>query len=70
MTRVKPTKVLSDLLRGSKFIEDVDGITKHFDDSSKLTFRNIDEPSFIKFGSVRDKDFALGIRSGQLRLDG
>ncbi|KAG6867786.1 hypothetical protein C0993_011116 [Termitomyces sp. T159_Od127] len=59
-----------NLLRGSKFMEDVDAITQHFDRNSKLTFRNIDEPSFIKFGGLRDKDLTLGIRSGQLKLNG
>ncbi|KAG6889543.1 hypothetical protein C0992_004803 [Termitomyces sp. T32_za158] len=58
------------LLHGSKFMADVDAITQHFDEKSKLTFRVIDEPSFIKFGTVRDRDVALGIRSGQLRLNG
>ncbi|KAG6888217.1 hypothetical protein C0995_009752 [Termitomyces sp. Mi166 len=58
------------LLRGSRFIEDIDVITQHFDKNSKLTFRSIDEPCFIKFGGVRDRDLSLGIRSGQLRLNG
>ncbi|KAG6918259.1 hypothetical protein DXG01_015633 [Tephrocybe rancida] len=57
-------------LRGSKFMEDLDTITEHFDKNSKATFRNTDEPRFIKFGGARDRDLKLGIRGGQLKLEG
>jgi hypothetical protein len=50
--------------------EDLDNMTSEFDKKSKLRFRNPGEPSYIKFGGVRDKDLAVGIRSGQLKLDG
>ena len=59
-----------DLLRGSRFAEDVDYMTNCFDKSTKLRFRNSDDPQYIKFGTVRDKDPAFNIRSGQLRLQG
>ncbi|KAG5718636.1 Heat shock 70 kDa protein 12B [Termitomyces sp. T112] len=59
-----------NLLHGSRFLEDIEVITQHFDQNSKLTFRSIDEPRFIKFGNLRDRDLSLGIRSGQLRLNG
>jgi hypothetical protein len=45
-------------------------MTSIFDKSTKLRFRNPDEPSYIKFGGVRDKDPSVGIRSGQLKLLG
>ncbi|KAF9465198.1 hypothetical protein BDZ94DRAFT_415086 [Collybia nuda] len=61
---------LQDLLRGSKFSEDVEHITSCFDKTTKLTFRNISEPQFVKFGSARDRDPKLNIRSGQLKLLG
>ncbi|KAG6901746.1 hypothetical protein C0995_008311 [Termitomyces sp. Mi166 len=61
---------LDDLLQDSKFAEDVDHITRCFDKTTKLRFRSIEEPYFIKFGTSRDKDFSLGIRSGQLKLQG
>ncbi|KAF5374600.1 hypothetical protein D9615_008990 [Tricholomella constricta] len=61
---------LEDLLRDSKFFDDVDHITQCFDKTTKLRFRNSGEPQYIRFGSARDKDIALGIRSGQLRLKG
>ncbi|KAG2122351.1 hypothetical protein DEU56DRAFT_974525 [Suillus clintonianus] len=41
-----------------------------FDTSTKLRFRKPDEPSYIKFGTVRDKDPKYNIRSGQLKLAG
>ncbi|KAG5633528.1 hypothetical protein DXG03_007235, partial [Asterophora parasitica] len=58
------------LLNDSKFAEDVDHITNCFDKTTKLRFRNSSEPQYVKFGGARDKNLALGIRSGQLRLDG
>jgi hypothetical protein len=50
--------------------EDIAHMTSIFDKSTKLRFRNPDEPSYIKFGGVRDKDPGVGIRSGQLKLLG
>ncbi|KAF8989882.1 hypothetical protein BDQ17DRAFT_1288292 [Cyathus striatus] len=61
---------LEDLLRDSKFADDVPHITKCFDRTTKLGFRNANEPQYIKFGSARDRDLKLGIRSGQLKLAG
>lgn len=43
---------------------------ENFEKSTKPTFKSITERSFIKFGSVRDKDPAVGIRSGQLPIEG
>ncbi|KAF8058637.1 hypothetical protein FPV67DRAFT_1523179 [Lyophyllum atratum] len=61
---------LEELLGDSKFADDVEHITRCFDKTTKLRFRSSAEPQFIKFGSARDKDLALGIRSGQLKLKG
>ncbi|KAI6108537.1 hypothetical protein EV401DRAFT_2116788 [Pisolithus croceorrhizus] len=41
-----------------------------FDRTTKLQFRNADEPQYIKFGNIRDKDPEYNIRSGQLKLSG
>ncbi|KAG1903416.1 uncharacterized protein F5891DRAFT_1019283 [Suillus fuscotomentosus] len=41
-----------------------------FDNSTKLRFRKPDEPSYIRFGTIRDKDPKYDIRSGQLKLAG
>ncbi|KAF8885939.1 hypothetical protein BD779DRAFT_1471330 [Infundibulicybe gibba] len=58
------------LLEGSKYADDTDHITECFDKSTKLQFKNVDDPAFIKFGTPRDRDADLGVRSGQLRLGG
>jgi hypothetical protein len=63
---------LQDKLQKSKFgtPKEIADMTSCFDKTTKLRFRNPDEPSYIKFGSVRDKDLTVGIRSGQLKLPG
>ncbi|KAG5651983.1 hypothetical protein H0H81_006725 [Sphagnurus paluster] len=57
-------------LQHSKFVADVDDIVACFDKTTKLRFRNSSEPAFIKFGSRGDKDCAVGITAGQLKLKG
>ncbi|SJL14073.1 uncharacterized protein ARMOST_17528 [Armillaria ostoyae] len=57
-------------LKGTSFAGEVKNITECFDKTTKLRFRNSDEPAYIKFGSMKDKDPALGIRAGQLKLAG
>ena len=59
-----------ELLRGTKYEDDTDYITNCFDKSAKLTFRNANEPQFVKFGRANDTNSALGIRAGQLKLLG
>jgi len=63
---------LREKLRGSKFgsHEDIVQMTDCFDKTTKHRFRNPDEPSYIKFGAMRDKDTNYDIRSGQLKLPG
>ncbi|KAF5354053.1 hypothetical protein D9756_006959 [Leucocoprinus leucothites] len=41
-----------------------------FDKTTKLAFRDPNDPQYIKFGSARDRDPNLGIRAGQLKLNG
>ncbi|KAK0222688.1 hypothetical protein EDD85DRAFT_959945 [Armillaria nabsnona] len=57
-------------LKGSKFSDEVKNIAECFDKTTKLRFRNSGEAAYVKFGSMRDKDPALDIRSGQLKLSG
>lgn len=45
-------------------------MTGIFDRTTKVRFRDADEPQYIKFGSVRDKEPEYDIRSGQLKLSG
>ncbi|KIK93909.1 hypothetical protein PAXRUDRAFT_486725 [Paxillus rubicundulus Ve08.2h10] len=59
-------------LVGSKFgtKEDIDQMTGEFDKTTKHRFSNPTEPSYIRFGTVRDRDAAFNIKSGQLKLPG
>ncbi|KAI6124648.1 hypothetical protein EV401DRAFT_1161170 [Pisolithus croceorrhizus] len=59
-------------LAGSKYgnPEILRQITDIFDKTTKLRVRNAEDPQYIKFGTVRDKDPQYDIRSGQLKLTG
>lgn len=48
----------------------MDHITKRFDETTKRLFRDRKDLQFIPFGSPLDKDMAVGIRGGQLKLTG
>lgn len=61
---------LAGLLGQSRFECDLPLIEKCFDRTTKLSFRNASEPQFIRFGTTRDTDPSLKIRSGQLKLLG
>ena len=41
-----------------------------FDKSAKLSFKDPNQTSLIKFGSARDIDGSVGIKFGQLKLQG
>lgn len=43
---------------------------ENFEASTKPTFKEGTDKSFIKFGCRTDNDLAVGIRSGQMVLDG
>jgi hypothetical protein len=59
-----------DYLQDSTFLADLDNIVECFDKTTKLRFRNPDEPQYIKFGGARDHDQRCNIRFGQLKLQG
>ncbi|KAK0434128.1 hypothetical protein EV421DRAFT_2088150 [Armillaria borealis] len=61
---------LKKKLKGSQYEGEAELIADCFDKTTKHRFRNADEPSYIKFGTMRDTDPQLDIRSGQLRLAG
>ena len=63
---------LREKLQGSKFggEADVKEMKEIFDKTTKLRFNNPAEPSYIKFGTIRDKEPEFNIRSGQLKLPG
>ncbi|KIP02230.1 hypothetical protein PHLGIDRAFT_122658 [Phlebiopsis gigantea 11061_1 CR5-6] len=50
--------------------EDLSTMMDSFEKSVKPTFKDLSERSFIKFGSRSDRDPNVGIRSGQLALEG
>ncbi|EGN98678.1 hypothetical protein SERLA73DRAFT_107767 [Serpula lacrymans var. lacrymans S7.3] len=63
---------LEEKLSNSKYgqPDSLDHITKRFDETTKRLFRDKKDLQFIPFGSPLDKDFAVGIRGGQLKLTG
>jgi hypothetical protein len=50
--------------------EDTDQISEAFDKSTKLSFKDPKEASFVKFGTWRDTDATVNIKHGQLKLLG
>ncbi|KAH7928097.1 hypothetical protein BV22DRAFT_1005636 [Leucogyrophana mollusca] len=65
-------RFLEEKLRNSKYgtPDSLDHITKRFDETTKRLFRDKKDLQFIPFGSPLDKDLAVGIRGGQLKLTG
>lgn len=63
---------LEEKLKGSKYgtSDSIDHITKRFDETTKRLFRDKKDLQFVPFGSPLDKDLSVGIRGGQLKLDG
>ncbi|KAG2015040.1 hypothetical protein CC2G_008346 [Coprinopsis cinerea AmutBmut pab1-1] len=61
---------LEGLLKESEFYDDMETIVRAFDKTTKLRFRSINDPQFIKFGSTRDNEPEFNIRYGQLKLSG
>ena len=64
------TLIIVGFLAESDFLEDLDHIVRCFDKTTKLRFRSVDEPQFVKFGSTRDNDGDCNIRYGQLKMTG
>ncbi|KAF9466599.1 hypothetical protein BDZ94DRAFT_182968 [Collybia nuda] len=63
---------LEEKLKSSKYGTPaaLDHITQRFDETTKRLFRDRKDLQFIPFGSPLDKDLAVGIRGGQLKLTG
>ncbi|KAG1886692.1 hypothetical protein F4604DRAFT_1723101 [Suillus subluteus] len=66
------TRRAREKLSGSRFgtPEIIEQMTDAFDNTTKFRFCNPEDPSYIKFGTMRDKDPQFNIRSGQLKLNG
>ncbi|KAJ7578245.1 hypothetical protein C8J56DRAFT_969491 [Mycena floridula] len=61
---------LAQHLSGPRFTVDLEHITHCFDSGAKMKFKTAADPSFIKFGSMSDKDPERGIKGGTLKLAG
>ncbi|KDR67687.1 hypothetical protein GALMADRAFT_79463 [Galerina marginata CBS 339.88] len=61
---------LESHLKDSIYLDDLDKILHSFDTTTKLRFRDANQPQFVKFGSATDNDHPHNIRLGQLKLDG
>ncbi|PBK65414.1 hypothetical protein ARMSODRAFT_940364 [Armillaria solidipes] len=57
-------------LRRTKFAKEAEHIAECFDRTTKLRFKVADEPAYIHFGGMRDKDPKLNINMGKLKLTG
>lgn len=62
----------SEKLKTSKYgsPDSIDHITKRFDETTKRLFRDKNDIQWVPFGSPLDKDMAVGIRGGSLKLSG
>lgn len=69
---LRAQQLLKSKLANSQFgtAEMIQQMTKIFDKTTKLGFRNAEDPQYIKFGTRRDSDPEFGIKSGQLKLAG
>jgi hypothetical protein len=62
----------TEKLRGSVYgsPENVAQIAERFDETTKRTFKSVEDPCIVQFGSTRDNDATCNIRSGKLKLTG
>ena len=61
---------MTELLKNTRFEEDVGLISDRFDKRTKPVFRNQEGDYWIQFAGRRDNDPELGIRAGQLKVKG
>jgi hypothetical protein len=59
-----------DYLAGSLFADDIELIMCCFDKTTKLQFRDAEEPQYVKFGTTRNNYPSHNIRFAQLELLG
>ncbi|KAG0700084.1 hypothetical protein DFH29DRAFT_1080902 [Suillus ampliporus] len=64
--------MLQEKLRGSRFGGDdmIAHMATIFDSTTKIRFSNENDPAYVKFGTIGDRDPNFHIRSGQLELMG
>ena len=61
---------MTELLKNTRFEEDVGLISDRFEKRTIWKFRDQEDDHWIQFGSMRDNDQELGIRAGQLKVKG
>ncbi|KAF9526168.1 hypothetical protein CPB83DRAFT_795114 [Crepidotus variabilis] len=61
---------LTQTLAESEFLDDLENIVSCFDQTTKLRFSDDKSPQYIRFGSRKDNDANVGIRFGQMKLEG
>ncbi|KAF9025803.1 hypothetical protein BDZ89DRAFT_1068051 [Hymenopellis radicata] len=61
---------LAEKLKDSRFLTEVANMAEVFDKTTKLRFNDLNEIQYIRFGTMRDKDVAVNIARGQLKLSG
>lgn len=68
---MRAREFLKKKLQDSRYGNDMDinAMLDSFERHTKPTFKESSHRSYIKFGSMRDTDMAVGIRSGQLALE-
>ncbi|KAF9526171.1 hypothetical protein CPB83DRAFT_896323 [Crepidotus variabilis] len=57
-------------LSESDFLDEIEDIISCFDKTTKLCFRDDQDPQYIKFGGRKDNDPHVNIRFGQMKLEG
>lgn len=59
-------------LKGSRHssTEEMDDLTREFDESTKLTISNVDEPVYLTMGNIRYNNPKFNIKRGALVLSG
>ncbi|KAJ3521281.1 hypothetical protein NMY22_g12377 [Coprinellus aureogranulatus] len=67
---VRAQHFFEELLRTTRFEDDIETLTTRFDRVTKHVFKQPDESYHIQFGSHRDRDTALNIRGGRLSIAG
>ncbi|PCH36686.1 hypothetical protein WOLCODRAFT_109029 [Wolfiporia cocos MD-104 SS10] len=69
---VRARAFLREKLKNSRFgnDEDIETMVEFFKKSTKAIFKNHEEPSYIKFGTMGSNDASVQIRRGQMTLSG
>ncbi|PCH36683.1 hypothetical protein WOLCODRAFT_157381 [Wolfiporia cocos MD-104 SS10] len=67
---VRARVFLENKLQNSSYKDDIGAMMDYFDKSTKPIFKSCNDTSYIKFGTMKCNDPAVGIRRGQMLLTG